>query len=429
MPYQKIVEAMYPMATSVQSQVDKEMTVFSGTTHADNLDGFYKILASMLLDPGWNEDDFRRVKDDAINFLKVSLRGNNDEELGKEALYLYIYGPGHPYGHENTGTLTALQRLTLDDVKSFYQAQYTRANLTLGLAGGYPEGFASRAAADFGKLPNPPGGAQSQATVSEAQAVAGQQLRIIKKDTRATAISLGFPLPVTRADKDWPALWLVSSYFGQHRSSNSHLYQRMREARGLNYGDYAYVEYFPRGMFQFQPDANLGRRRQIFQIWIRPVEPANGHFALRIALYELKKLIENGLSAEDFENTRKFLDKYVAVLAKTQDTQLGYALDGQYYGTGEFVPWARKQLASLTLEQVNRAIKAYLSWQDIKIVMIAKDADGLREAILKNAPSPISYNAAKSKEITDEDKAIQGFALSVMPENAAVVDIDEVFKE
>ena len=41
----------------------------------------------MLLTPGWREDDFRRVKDDAINAIKVSLRGNNDEELGKEVLY------------------------------------------------------------------------------------------------------------------------------------------------------------------------------------------------------------------------------------------------------------------------------------------------------------------------------------------------------
>ena len=69
-------------------------------------------------------------------------------------------------------------------------------------------------------------------------------------------------------------------WFGQHRSSNSYLYQQLREARGLNYGDYAYIEYFPRGMFQFTPDPNQGRNSQIFQIWIRPVVPENGHFVV-----------------------------------------------------------------------------------------------------------------------------------------------------
>ncbi|PYR37241.1 MAG: hypothetical protein DMF90_07560 [Acidobacteria bacterium] len=57
--------------------------------------------------------------------------------------------------------------------------------------------------------------------------------------------------------------------------------------RGLNYGDYAYIEAFPRGMFQFFPDPNIARQRQIFEIWIRPVVPVNAHMALRIAVSEL----------------------------------------------------------------------------------------------------------------------------------------------
>ena len=95
-------------------------------------------------------------------------------------------------------------------------------------------------------------------------------------------------------DNDW-GNGAVASYFGQHRSSNSYLYSRLREARGLNYGDYAYIEYFPRGMFQFAPDANLGRQLQIFQIWIRPVEPQNGLFTLRAALFEYDKLVRDGM--------------------------------------------------------------------------------------------------------------------------------------
>ena len=83
MPYEKIQEAFYPLATSFGSQVDKEMTVFTGTTHADNLTRYYAIISQMLLDPGFREDDFKRIKTNTINYLKVSLREGNDEELGK----------------------------------------------------------------------------------------------------------------------------------------------------------------------------------------------------------------------------------------------------------------------------------------------------------------------------------------------------------
>jgi zinc protease len=425
MPYEKIVEAMYPMATSFNAQVDKEMTVFTGTTHADNLEAYYGLIRQMLLEPGFREEDFTRLKTDAINFLKVSLRAGNDEELGKERLYNVIY-TGHPYGHHNVGTIGSLEKLTLDDVREFYREKYTEANLVLGLSGGYPEGFPGQVRQDFAAAL--PEGTPSERTYAMPQLAPGSEIEIIQRETRSTAISLGFPITVKRGDPDWAALAVVASYLGQHRSSNSYLYQKLREARGLNYGDYAYIEYFPRGMFRFDPDPNLGRQQQIFQIWIRPVEPQNAHFALRAALYEYDKLVEQGMSREAFEATREFLDKYANILTQTQDAALGYAIDSRYYGIGDFGTYLRGQLATLTLEDVNRAIREHLDSKAMRIVMVTKDAEALRNAIVSNAPSPITYNSPKPKEITDEDKVIETYRIEVGPENVRVVPVEQVFQ-
>jgi len=423
--YSQIVEAMYPMAASFDWQIDKEMTVFTGTTHLDNLNKYYSLVREMLLDPGFRQDDFTRLKTDAINYLKVSLRGGNDEELGKEVLYNMIYPESHPYGHQNRGDVSSLESLTVDDVRAFYKKNYTQANLVLGLAGGYPAAFAKRMETDFAKLPR---GTSSPARFSAPSFPGGLKIEIVERETRSTALSLGFPIAVTRGHKDWPAVALAASYFGQHRSSNSYLYQRLREARGLNYGDYAYVEYFPRGMFQFQPDPNLGRQQQIFQIWIRPVEPENGHFILRAALYEYDKLIREGMSREAFESTKEFLTKYVNVLTATQDGQLGYELDGRYYQLPNFNTYMRDQLAKLTLDEVNSALRKYLKPGGIRIAIITKDANGLRDAILNNRPSPITYNAPKPKEITDEDKLIEAYKINVKPEDVKIVPVDKVFQ-
>jgi zinc protease len=278
---------------------------------------------------------------------------------------------------------------------------------------------------DCAKLPP---GATGTARFAAPAFAPGVKIEIVQRETRSTALSLGFPLSVTRADKDWPAVALIASYFGQHRSSNSHLYQRLREARGLNYGDYAYIEYFPRGMFQFQPDPNLGRQQQIFQIWIRPVEPQNGHFVLRAALYEYDKLLREGMTREAFESTKEFLTKYVNVLTSTQDAQLGYALDSRYYQIPDFNTYMRGQLEKLTLEDVNNALRKYLKSDGMRIAIITKDAAGLRDAILSNRPSPITYNSPKPKEITDEDKIIETYKIDVRPENVLIVPVDKVFQ-
>src|SRR2546428_308526 len=424
MSYDQIVQALYPIASSVNAQVDKEMTVFTGTTHIENLDHYYALLRDMLLDPGFRAEDFNRLRDDAINFLKVSLRESNDEELGKEELYNIIYA-GHPYGHHNTGKISSLEKLTLDDVRGFYRDYYKGTSLTIGLAGGYPKNFSDKVQADFAKLPQ---GSTDRRRFENPKLSPGTRIEIIARDTRSTAISLGFPISVNRGSKDWPALAVVASYFGQHRSSNSYLYQRLREARGLNYGDYAYVEYFPRGMFQFQPDPNLGRRQQIFQIWIRPVEPQNGHFALRAALYEYDRLMRDGMSKEVFESTREFLSKYANVLIATQDAQLGYALDSRYYHLADFPTYMREQLAKLTLDDVNRAIRQYLKSDSMRIAIVTKDASGLRDAIINNKPSPITYNAPKPKEILDEDKIIEGYRINVKTGDVVIVSVDRVFE-
>jgi zinc protease len=423
--YSQITDAMYPMATSFQWQVDKEMTVFSGSTHIDNLNKYYALIREMLLDPGFREDDFQRLKEDAINFLKTSLRGGNDEELGKEVLYTMIYPGTHSYGHQNSGTVSSLEKLTIKDVRDFYQTNFTQSNLVIGLAGGYPTTFPAEVQTDFAKLAK---GSPNGLKLSRPAQVPGTRIEIIERETRSTALSLGFPIGVNRSHKDWPALAVVGAYFGQHRSSNSYLYQRLREARGLNYGDYAYVEYFPRGMFQFTPDANLGRQQQIFQIWIRPVEPQNGHFVLRAALYEYDKLVREGMSKEAFESTREFLTKYVNVLTATQDAQLGYALDSRYYNIADFPTYMREQLAKLTVDDVNRAIKLYLKSDAMRIAIVTKDAAGLRDAILGNKPSPITYNAPKPKEITDEDKLIEAYKIVVKPADVTIVPVEKVFQ-
>jgi zinc protease len=425
MSYEQIVDAMYPMATEFHSQVDKEITVFYGATHVDNLQRYYQIISGMVLDPGWREDDFKRLREDAINFLKVNLRGNNDEELGKEALYSFIY-EGHPYGHHNTGTVESLEKLTLDDVKKFYGDNYTQSSFVLGLAGGYPKEFEARIEGDFAaKLPS---GRSTKLSLPQPEKINQLEMQVIDKDTAGTAISFGFPIPVIRSDADWPALLVMQSYFGQHRSTNSYLFQRLRAIRGLNYGDYAYIEYFPRGMFEFHPDPNLDRQQQIFQVWIRPVELKNGLFALRTGLYELNKIVKNGMSEGDFEATRQFLTKYVNVLTKAQDGQLGYALDSKYYGIADFGDYVRGALAKLTLEDVNRTIRKYLQAGNVKIIVVTKNGEAFKQAAVANKPSPISYTAPPPKEILDEDKIIESYKLDFNPKRVEVVAVDKVFQ-
>jgi len=251
-------------------------------------------------------------------------------------------------------------------------------------------------------------------------------LTIVQKETIATAISLGYPIPLTREDPDFAALNVARSWLGEHRASSGQLYNRLREVRGLNYGDYTYIEYFNRPGGQFFPSPGIARRSQMFEIWIRPVVPENAQMSVRIALFELQKLIDRGLTQQEFENTRDYLMKNVYLMTANQNQRLGYALDSWWYGMGEFTEHMRAQYTKLSREDVNRAIKKYLSAKNLHVVIITKDAEGLRDRLVKDEFSSIKYDAPKP-ELADEDKLIGDYKLGIAADRIRIVAVDDVF--
>ncbi len=419
----EINKALFPIAGSFRAQVDREMTTFTGVVHRDNFDGFAGIVLRQLLEPGMREDDFARLKSQQLNELLQDLRANNEEELGKERLQENIFA-GSPYRHPVAGTAAGIESLTLTDVDGFMERFFTQANPTLGLAGDFPEAFIDRLRGELSGLPA--GQPVSPPQVSGRQP-RGIEVEIIEKDTRATAISFGHPIEVTRSHPDFAALWLARAWLGDHRASHGRLFQRIREVRGMNYGNYAYVEAFPRGMFQFFPDPNLARRAQIFEIWIRPVMPQNAVFAFKAALFELGRLIEHGLSDDEFDAIRNYLLKNVHVMLKTQDQQLGYALDSRWYGIGNFATTMLEKLTALTPAAVHAAIRRHLSATNLSAVFITKDAAGLRDELLADRPATIAYDAAKPRDVLDEDRAIGSLKLGIRPEAVRITPVDEVF--
>jgi zinc protease len=149
--------------------------------------------------------------------------------------------------------------------------------------------------------------------------------------------------------------------------------------------------------------------------------------ALRIATNELQNLIDNGMSEEDFQATRQYLMKNVYVMTQTQDQQLGYALDSKWYNMPEYTSYMRAQLQKLTRDDVNRALKKHLSAQDMSVVIITKDANGLRDALLADAFSPIKYDGQKPQSLLDEDKVIGARKLNLTPDRVKITPVDQVF--
>ena len=423
--YDQILEKLFPLAAGYSCNASVEMTMFNGRVHKDNLDEYYQLFIDAILNPAFREDDFNRLKQRTLNYLNTTLKYSSDEELGKAVLYNDIF-KGTSYGHISVGTISGIENITLDDVKEFYKKYYSKNNFVIGLGGGYDVTLIDKLNSDLSKLND----LQVEETSKpEPEKIEGLNFTLIEKDAQATAISLGFPIDVLRGSKDWYALAIANSWFGEHRNSSSHLYQVIREERGLNYGDYSYIENFPNGGSYQMPPTNVSRKQQIFEMWIRPVPNETRHFVLRTAMRELQLLVDNGMTKENFELTRNFLKKYVLNYAKTTSSRLGYAIDDKFYGVnGSHLELFRKMMDQITLDDVNNVIKKHLQYQNMKIAIITNDAESFKNDLIANTSSPIVYSTPKPDFVLEEDKNIIDYKLNVDGNKITIMPVEDLFK-
>ncbi|HEY2294352.1 MAG TPA: pitrilysin family protein [Thermoanaerobaculia bacterium] len=420
--YTDLLEALYPMAAEINVSTDREVTVIGGLIHRDRLADYTALLEEALLHPGFSQEDFERNRDQLSSALTSSLR-SNDERLGLELLQQKIF-QGHPYGHSPIGTVEGLKSITLDDVKRFYQEHYTQASLILGVAGGYPADYVARLTQDLSALP---AGQKGRAPLPPAPKVQGHDFTLVEKQTGSVGINFGYALPITRADADYYPLMVANSFLGEHRTFNGRLMNELRGERGLNYGDYSYIEYLQNPPNVTTPPPNVPRREQYFSVWIRPVVPADAQFALRAGLYEVQRLRDQGMTEAEFNLTREFLLNYSKLFAQSLWERLGYAMDSKLYGMPYYIDEIQARLPKLTVADVNAAIKKYLSTESYQAVMVTANAQQLKETLQKDEPSPKTYNSQVDPKVTATDKVI--VPLKVAPTKIDIVPVAEVFQK
>ncbi|AHM61391.1 peptidase M16 domain-containing protein [Flammeovirgaceae bacterium 311] len=440
----QIEDILYPWAATYSAFTDKEMTTLTFEVHRDHLDRFYEIFKGVLLNPSFAESDFNRVRSNVKNFVDQVIKSSSDEDYSKMALEAQLY-KGTNYEHMKWGTSEGLAAITLEDVKNHYKNFFTRNNVMIGIAGNYPKPFLAKLKADINQLPNTKPAIPAPAAPAMPNGI--QVQLVAKPQSLGTAIYTGYPLSINRASKDWPAMLIVNSYLGEHRKSYSRLYQLIREQRSMNYGDYTYIEWYEAGGSNMLPTTGFPRSSNYFSIWIRPVQTAyslksqypemkdlqvgHAHFALRMALDEIDRVKNQGLTQEEFELTKQFLRSYMKLYTQTPERRLGYLLDSKFYGLNDYVGEMDKALERISLQEVNAAARKHLQTENMWVSMItdAEEAEPLKESLLQNKPSPMSYSQAVKEslppEVLEHDKKIENKKLNV--KEVTIVKPDETF--
>lgn len=424
MSYPEILKALYPLASEIDAHVAQEQTVFTGLVHPEKASTFIPILASVVSEPRFPEADFNRIRQDMVNDIEKRLRATDDENLGKEMLNLMLYSGGHPYGHYVGGTVEGLRSITLDDVRAHAAKVFGRKRMVIGLGGAIDPNAKTMLVDALKALPE---GEPRIGAIARVPKPGKTEVLIANKGSKAVAISIGFTHDERRGTPDFSALALVQSYFGEHRQFHGVLMSEMREKRGLNYGDYAYAEKFIQDSYTRNGRPNIARRQQHFEIWIRPVDPKDSVFAVRLAMFLLNRLVADGLKPADLDGTRRFLAGYTRLWDLTPTRKLGYALDDHFYGTPGYLEGYRRDMEKLTLPDVNQAIKRNLVAGPLRIAIVSPDAEKLKDLLVRGEKSPKTYGAKVDPSVLQMDEQVVTFPMNITADDVKVVKVDDLF--
>jgi zinc protease len=438
---QALATALFPMAAELSVQVDKDATVFVGRVHKDHAAVFVPLFLDVMLRPRLESGDFQRLKSEQRSALAARLRNGADEQLQREALEAALYDPavvlqaaagpeattGHPYRHTPAGTVQGLDATTLDDVRAHIARVFTADRVVVGVGGAVTEGLVQTIRRAFSGLPS---SSPVRATPVVPTRGPGAKLLVVEKPAAATAISVGFALPeLSRQHPDYAALKLAETWWGEHRNLIGHLFHSMRETRGLNYGDYAYVEHFVQDGWSSLEQLNIPRRTQYFSMWIRPVQHDNRAFALRMAAWELEKFARAGIpNDEEFARVQAFVRGYWRSKEQEPMRRLGYALDQKLTQMPFDRAELRDRVARLTRAEVNAAIARHLRTSQITYVVVTDHAADLVKLLVEKLPSPARYAAPMSQVVQQEDAEIVAFDLGLDADDVTVVPSAALFE-
>lgn len=100
---------------------------------ADKLPETLALVREVLLQPGLREADFERLKTQMLQGMKQSEQ--QPEWLAGQAFRELVYGKQNRLGQPSDGALADVEKLTLADVKRFYEAYYNPANAKVVVTG------------------------------------------------------------------------------------------------------------------------------------------------------------------------------------------------------------------------------------------------------------------------------------------------------
>ena len=232
----QIADDAAQIGASVRQVSVSDDSMLAIRTLKSNVDAAFDLLADVTLHPKFDPAEIERVrKSRETDILQIQ---DDPTQLAIGVLMKTIYGPGHPYGYREVGTIEANRAIARDDMRKMWQLGYAPGNSALVLTGDLTPGEA-RALAEryFGAWQ----GSTSKHEPPAVNVKTSRAISIVDKPGAAQTFLLVGNLGVPRSTPDYVPLEVMNNILGGLFSSR--INSNLREEHGYTYGGFSFFLY------------------------------------------------------------------------------------------------------------------------------------------------------------------------------------------
>lgn len=308
------------------------------------------VVTDVLQNPTFQTEEFELLKKRNQQNLKVQRQKTN--YLATHSLTKLIYGEDHPYIFGLDAG--ALDDVSLDDVRQFYQNNYSLEGLEIFACGAVTETLKEQLTEKLSKLSAPAGEPQKPYT-PKAELSSEKEAYVEIKDSLQSSIRTGLHFPhITHPDYQKLTVLneILGGYFG------SRLMRNIREDKGYTYGIYSSIS--PKEndtLFYIGTDVN-------YEVTEKTLE----EIRKEIKLLQDELISEDELKTVQSYMIGKFLNNIATVFEQADKYKrlILYGLPREYYSN--YITTVR----TITPQEIQQLAKKYLKIEDLKTAIAGR---------------------------------------------------------
>jgi zinc protease len=354
---EQIENALDFLGASLSVDVNHHSFVVRGQVLKRNLDPLVDLIAEILREPAFPEEEISKLREETIAQLKLELEDDNG--LARRNYLARVYR-GHPYAHDLDGTPASLRTIGRGDVDRFYGAHVDRAGVLLGGAGDLVRADLERIAGRLRDAVRE--GKAERRTVPFLGSITGRHILLVDKPERTqTQFFLGHPA-IDVNHPDWFPLTVFVTAFAGRGMFQSQYMQEIRVKRGWSYG----------------ASGALDARRDGGTFFLHTFPAVKDTLpALKLSLELLEKAVHGaGITDHQIRFAKNYLVRSYPFLVDTPEKVVSQLMGNRFAGRpDDFLRTYTSRIEAVTPEMARAAARKHLTSKNlvISVLCTAKD--------------------------------------------------------